>query len=335
MKKERKERIAFLEMFVLLLENGFSLQESLQVMERSRSFSERLLTVLTHSFTQGQSLGEGFCQMGFRPSEVLQVQLAETHGNVTETLSNLLQHLKLLDKQRTELQKIMTYPMILLLFSFSTLLSMRYLLLPQLLASQMVNPDHWGIWFMTYSPFLFGGSLLVFSLSGFCLRHLFRRKSPLEQAILLSRLPVVGSFYRLYQTSYFSLEWGKLFKEGLESKQVIQTLIALPENSLMITVSKKLNQGLAEGLSLTNQLADYPFLLPEFSLIVFQGELKGKLGEELLIYSQLVLKQFVTKVEQGIKWIQPLVFIGIALAIIAIYVAMFIPLYGNLGGDFV
>lgn len=332
MNKDRKARVAFLEMFVLLLENGFSIQEGLQIMERSHAFSEKLLVILTEALAQGQSLGEGFQQMGFYPQEVLQIQLAETHGNLVETLSNLLQNLKMMEKQRMELRKIMTYPMILLIFSFGMLLSMRYLLLPQLLASQMVNQDHWGILFMTYSPFIFGVLLLLLGISSFVIYQGLKQKSVLEKACLFSRFPLIGPLYTMYQTSYFSLEWGKLFMEGLESKQIIQTLVSLPESSLMVALSKELHQGLEEGVSLTNQIPRYPFLLPEFSLIVFQGELKGKLGAELLIYSELVMQRFVTKIEERIKWIQPIVFMGIALVILIIYIAMFLPLYGNIGG---
>lgn len=332
MKRGRKVRIAFLEMFVLLLENGFSIQESLQVMSRSQSFSERLLVDLTASLLKGQSLGEGFQLIGFLPQEVIQIQLAETHGNLVETLGNLVRNLKLIEKQRTEFQKVMTYPAILLIFSFGMLLSMRYILLPQLLTSQMVDENHWGIWFMTYSPLILGGGMLFLGLGSLVLQQLFKQKTVLEKACFLSRLPFFGRFYSMYQTSYFSLEWGKLFKEGLEMKQILQTLVTLPEASLMVALANQLHQGLEEGILLTNQLSTYPFLLPEFSLIVFQGEIKGKLGDELLIYSQLVMGKLVEKMEQGIKLIQPFVFIIIAFVIIVIYVAMFLPIYGNVGG---
>ena len=44
------------------------------------------------------------------------------------------------------------------------------------------------------------------------------------------------------------------------------------------------------------------------------------------------MKKIVTKMEQTIRLIQPIVFVLIAVVIVAIYVAMFLPIYGNIGG---
>ena len=56
MKKGLKARYQLLEMFVLLLENGFSIQESLHVMIRSQSFSQELLMIITEALSTGKSL---------------------------------------------------------------------------------------------------------------------------------------------------------------------------------------------------------------------------------------------------------------------------------------
>ncbi|MEG0572215.1 MAG: competence type IV pilus assembly protein ComGB [Enterococcus sp.] len=331
-RRKSKARLAILEMFVLLLGNGFRLQESLQVMLRSRQFSDELLASIQQELAVGKSLSECFHVIGFSEQEVLQIQLAEVHGDLVETLQNLLNNNQLVAHQRTELQKVMTYPFVLLLFSMGMLLSMRWILLPQLLASNMVQTDHWGILFLTHSPMIF----LLILLFGFVLvlvhHQWLKRKSFLQRAHYWSTFPLVGSWYCLYQTSYFALEWGKLFREGLEMKQILETLIQLPQQSLMVALANELNSGLRSGVILTEQLPQYSFLTPEFSFIVFQGELKGKLGEELLIYHQLLLNKLIQKVEKTLKWVQPIVFLLIAVVIVMIYVAMFLPIYGNIGG---
>lgn len=332
MKKGLRARYQFLEMFVLLLENGFSIQESLHVMIRSQSFSQELLTIMTEALSTGKSLAECFDLMGFTTQEVMQIQLAEVHGNLVEALQNISQQLTIMNQQTAELKKIISYPIVLLVFSSGMLLSMRYILLPQLLASDMVQADHWGIWVMRYSPIILGIGLLGMILVALIIQWYFKRKSILAKARFISRLPFVGSFYTLYQTSYFSLEWGKLFKEGFEMKQILSILVLLPNQTLMVALAQEINQGLQEGILLTDQLSHYSFLTPEFSLIVFQGEIKGRLGDELLIYQQLLMKKIVAKMEQTIRLIQPIVFVLIAVVIVAIYVAMFLPIYGNIGG---
>ena len=102
MKKGLKARYQLLEMFVLLLENGFSIQESLHVMIRSQSFSQELLTIMTEALSSGKSLAECFDLMGFTTQEVMQIQLAEVHGNLIEALQNISQQLTIMNQQTAE-----------------------------------------------------------------------------------------------------------------------------------------------------------------------------------------------------------------------------------------
>lgn len=329
-----KERVAFLEMLVLLLENGFSIQEGLEVMTRSQQFPAELLQQFRTNLTTGQSLGTCFADIGLNPQEVTQIQLAEFHGNVPDTLNNLLNHRKLVQKQTKELKKIATYPIVLMIFSFGLLLSMRYILLPQLLASNMVAPDHWGILLLEWAPIGMGAMVGLGLVAIVGIRLYFQSKSLLAKADYLRQLPFFGPLYCFYQTSYFSLEWGKLFKEGLEVKQILHELSHLPNQSLMVALAKELDAGLSEGVLLTEQLKKYAFLTPEFSFIIFQGEIKGKLGEELVLYSQILTKKLVEKLESAFRLLQPAIFLLLAIMIVTIYVAMFLPIYGNMGGMF-
>ena len=45
-------------------------------------------------------------------------------------------------------------------------------------------------------------------------------------------------------------------------------------------------------------------------MIVFQGEMRGKLGEELFVYSQLLTDRLFQQIEKKIQWIQPVIFIS-------------------------
>lgn len=198
----------------------------------------------------------------------------------------------------------------------------------------MVDPDHWGILLLEWAPMILGFMLGFGMVAVLGLRLYFQSKSLLAKANYLRQLPFLGSLYCFYQTSYFSLEWGKLFKEGLEVKQILYELSHLPNQSLMVALAKELHAGLSEGVLLTEQLKNYAFLTPEFSFIIFQGEIKGKLGEELILYSQILTKKLVEKLEIAFRLLQPAIFLLLAIMIVTIYVAMFLPIYGNMGGMF-
>lgn len=64
------------------------------------------------------------------------------------------------------------------------------------------------------------------------------------------------------------------------------------------------------------------------------GEVKSKLGRELDIYAEETWQRFFGKLTQATQLIQPLVFVFVALIIVLIYVAMLLPMYQNMGGNF-
>ncbi|MCF1618041.1 competence type IV pilus assembly protein ComGB [Tetragenococcus koreensis] len=325
-------REQFLEMMISLLENGFSLQESLAVMQRNRQFSPEILQCFTSGLAKGGTFAECFYQAGFTLQEMTQVQLADVHGNVVTTLKNILNTMQILRKQKKELSKIATYPALLFIFVITLLFAMRFFLLPSLLQSGMIDTSHWSILLITYGPFIMVGMIVVIG----CLfggGWWYSRQQPvIWRAVFFANLPLVGFLYKMFQTSYFALEWGKMFKQGLEARQILAFMATVNPHSLVASLAKELNNALSQGKSLAEELEHYTFLLPEFSLIILQGEVKGKLGEELLLYSQLLTKRIVEKVEGWIQWVQPVVFLVVAVLIMAIYIAMFLPMYENIGG---
>lgn len=61
------------------------------------------------------------------------------------------------------------------------------------------------------------------------------------------------------------------------------------------------------------------------------GELKSKLGKELMIFSEENWSLFFERMERAMQLIQPIVFLLVALLIILIYGAMLLPIYSNMG----
>lgn len=313
-----------------LLKNGFSLGEALAVMARSRRFRLEMVTRFQAELLEGKTLAECFVCVGMGPQEIAQIQLAERRGNLVGTLRNIEKQIGRLQKQKNELRKLLAYPVLLVVFVTIVLLGMRQFLLPQLLAGGLVTKEHWGIRFLYWAPYLIVGLLLIGSVCLVLFRTKIKKLTALETSDLIVRLPILRQFYPLYLSDYFALEWGKLFDEGVELKQIIGFMQATDQKSLMYQLAEELDEVLNSGGSLVEKLADYRFLTDEFSLIVFQGETKGKLGEELLLYSDLTYQLLFRKIEAALRWLQPVIFLVIALLIISVYAAMFLPIYGNL-----
>lgn len=328
--KKLKEKQLFVRTLADLLQNGFTFTAAIGVMQRSRRFDEKQLAAFAQGLAQGKSIGTCFAQVGFLPQELAQIQLAEAHGNLVGTLKGIEKQLLLTIKQRQELRKVLSYPAILLLFLAVMLTAMRQVLLPQLLSTGMLQEDHLGIRIIQAGPFYLLAWIGVCLILSVALSQYYRQKGALSQAELLRRVPVTGRFYQLYITTYFSLEWGKLFQEGLEMREIVAVMQVTERRSLMGELADQLSQALSQGRDLSEEISKYRFFTPEFASIVFQGSAKGQLGEELLIYSQLTREELQRKIEGMMQWIQPLVFLVIGLLVVSVYGALFLPLYSNL-----
>ena len=163
----RKQTHALLATFTVLLESGFSLQESLLVLLRSGQFDPNTVKDIDQRLKQGQRLRQAFSLLHLSEAEQNQLDLAETHGNLVDTLQRMVAYQILLEKQNQTLQKVLAYPLLLLVFVFTALFAMRRFLLPQLLASGMIDANHWGILFITAAPWI--GAVIVGGLGGFVL----------------------------------------------------------------------------------------------------------------------------------------------------------------------
>lgn len=311
-----------------MLQNGFSLQEALQFMAKLPKEEGYLGQTVLAELAGGKNVAEAFEAVCFSKNLLLQLSLAQIHGDLAETLEVMADTLTLQEKQQQALKKVMIYPALLLSFVFGILLVLKFFLLPQLKATSDFS-EHSGLQSLEQLPDIVAGVLLgIFLISSLVMLWL-KRQTPFFQGKFLSRFPFLGSFYRLYITAIFSREFGKLFKLGLDLRKVYEVLAQQKLHPLMQEMAKKGEVLAAEGQELTTTLASEKFFQKELVYMIQTGEMKGKLGDELLYFSQYLWQKLMEKIESALKWIQPLIFLFVAVLIVFLYAALLLPMYGN------
>lgn len=325
-KMTRKQRIDFVHLLGDLLENGFSLQQAFDFFINANLFDSSILDTVQQDLHEGKSLAASFSQMNYSNDQVLQIELAESHGNLSQTLLGIAEQMRLVQRQRENFLKAVSYPLLLLVFLIVILLGMRFFLLPQLLDSGMIRAEDFSVQLIESVPLIGLGMiiLLLFLVLGW--QNWGKRQDYLVRFRFLAKIPLIGSLFSNYYSAYFALEWGKLFQQGLELQQIIECLLVIDGKSLMQELAADLKLRLGQGNTLAEELKRYPFLTKEFSRIVFQGEARGNLAKELLTYSQLVWRRFFNQLEFLCSWLQPLVFLIVALLIVSLYLTMLLPL---------
>ncbi|MGO3604479.1 MAG: competence type IV pilus assembly protein ComGB [Enterococcus malodoratus] len=325
-KLTRKQRIDFVQLLGDLLENGFSLQQAFAFFFNANLFVPSILASVQQDLNQGKSLAASFAQLNYSNDQILQIELAESHGDLAQTLSGIAEQMRLVQRQRENFLKAVSYPLLLLIFLIVILLGMRFFLLPQLLASGMIRAEDFSVQLIKMVPVIGLGMIIFLLVLLLCWQSWGKKHNYLVRFRVLAKIPLLGTLFSNYYSAYFALEWGKLFQQGLELNQIIECLLVVNGRSLMQEMAGDLKVRLAQGNTLAEELGRYPFLTREFSRIVFQGEARGNLAKELLTYSQLVWRRFFNQLEFLCSWLQPLVFLIVAILIVSLYLTMLLPL---------
>lgn len=323
-----EQRKDFLILLADLLQNGFTLQESLTFIGKVLGIQKQAVAVLKRELKHGRPFYEGFKQLGFTDEQTAQIYFADIHGNLVDTLSTMGKQMTAMKKKKEDLIKVMIYPCILFSFLLLMLMLIKYLLLPQLEGVyQSEQQVHWSLIFIQQLPLILGIVALFIILIITLFRLFLKKCSAIQRATLKSKIPIYGFIYSHYITAFFATEWSKLLNQGLELKQIFTIMQHDGNTALMQEMAKVLQEGTRQGKPIYQQLKKWGFLAEGIPIILKQGEKKGKLGEELKVYGNKVWEQLMKKIENWLQWLQPMIFLFVALLIVSVYGALLLPLY--------
>lgn len=328
-KLTRTKQIQILRLLADLMASGFSLQESLRFIQKlfyQDDFLREEIGQMLSSLAQGRTIDEAFNH--FMPLVSSEIRLSEIHGRLIVTLQELSQRLNEEQDKWNQLQRLLSYPILLILFLLGLMIAMKWILFPKM-ASLVAGKQNVG--FQIVNGFFVGlaviGMVLVLLFWNFYYQN--RHKTGLEKQEWLMKLPFVRTWCRYCATCYFCDSWGQLLRTGVETKQIL-SLLQSQQVVWMSELSCRLEQGMEEGLPMTTILEQYSFLHPGLIYLIKAGEAKGKLGDELLMYGKELWKQWINQIEVWLEWIQPLIFIIIGLLIICMYASVLLPMYTGL-----
>ncbi|MDG3132600.1 type II secretion system F family protein [Streptococcus suis] len=312
-----------IELFNNLFASGFHLAEIVDFLRRSQLLEDAYTKMLSDGLLVGKSFSSLLADLAFSDNVVTQVSLAEFHGNTSLSLQQIQSYLENLSKVRKKLIEVLTYPMILLMFLALMMLGLKQYLLPQ------IEEGNSATVFINNLPSIFLGGSFV-SILGIVVGVIwYRRVNSIRVFTTLSAFPFFGKIVQTYLTAYYAREWGSLIGQGLELSQIV-ALMQQQQSQLFREIGQDLELALANGRSFHEHIQTYAFFKRELSLIVEYGQFKSKLGSELAIYANECWEDFFFRINRSMQFIQPMVFLFVALMVIVIYAAMLLPIYQNM-----
>lgn len=204
-KMSREHQAKYIQLMGELLIHGFSIQEAMAILLKMTPIPKSYLQYGQSLLQEGHPFYDVLQGMGFAQEKLVQIELAETHGNLIKTLKGMAEQFRLVDNFQKELKKMISYPSLLLLFLLGILVALRQFILPQLLHTEMVMSSHWGIRFLqTFHWYGLIGLLIIMFLFLF-IKIRLRKMDKIQKNDWLSKKIGIGTFISLYQSSYYCL----------------------------------------------------------------------------------------------------------------------------------
>ncbi|WP_455662372.1 competence type IV pilus assembly protein ComGB [Pradoshia sp.] len=327
------EQARFLTELGDLLENGFSLYEGIEfsMLHGRKNYQEDIKDSMV-LLKEGHSFRDFLEWLSFEQELVGLVSYGEQNGQLPATLKEAGRIWQKKCEDRAKLRNLLVYPAFLFLFTFGLLQLFTTYLFPRF--SQMYedyglgsNPFMETAGFISnlvrFSPVLIALACILLSF----LHHYYLKKLPqLKREYLFMKIPYIRRYRQLSITYYFSIQLGSLLQGGLSVLDALEFMKKQDPKLLVREIAEQMMERLKAGDELEDIFRKTRVFKDDFNRIISHGQKNGLLGEELLYYSRLVLKEMEGMTEKTLKTIQPLMFGLVALLVILLYLAILMPM---------
>ncbi|WP_203649164.1 type II secretion system F family protein [Secundilactobacillus yichangensis] len=255
----------------------------------------------------------------------LQLQLAEEHGQLTQSLGQVSRLLQTAHQRHQKIKRLLQYPLILVVILAVIITGMKLVILPQieLLADTgRAHSTNWW-WSIVIVP------LILLSI---CAYQAIKQQPILKRVEQTARIPIIGPIVQAYYGYYFLATLTIMFEGGLGFQEILLTLRKAKTTTLLYQLGGKLETALAAGQPLPEVLAQFYFLPNELQMLFQSGKSQSNLVKELTALTELYYQRLTNRLETMMTWIQPLSFVLIGGVIIGAYASLFLPMYHTIGG---
>ncbi|PKU26517.1 type II secretion system F family protein [Telmatospirillum siberiense] len=321
---------------------GVSLMEALADV-RDATDHRRLRDLLAEVFedvSSGQSLSEAFGRHPRVFSTVFQslVAAGEESGNLTESFTQLIAHLKWSENLNAKIGRATRYPMIMLAVMAALFMFMMLFVVPQVVSFLMANGQELPIITMALiatSDFVQGywWAITGLPVGGYFLFKLWARLSEsfaYKIDFYILRVPLLGELRRKLSLSRFAHFFATMFQSGVPILTCLDTAGRVTGNRCLARSLALVRVGVEDGNPLSVGLrntGEFPSLVIRLVKI---GEDSGNLGETLNNVTDFYDRDVERSVDALVSMIEPALTLFAGAMMAWIVLAVLGPIYDSL-----
>lgn len=333
-----RDIVLFNQEFVALIKAGYPILKSLEnLTARVKNVHLReILIKVSGEVKKGKALSEAFLpyENVFSPVYTASLMAGEKGGNLAGSIGRYIQYIKVIDQTRSRIKSAMTYPTVLIVFSFVLMGILINFVLPRFAEfyksfeaelpriTKIVMSLALALSRFWYIPLaLFAGLAVLFV-------RLRRRPDfgyRLDRAKL--RLPIGRAIWLESGLSLFSRTLGLLLEAGISLLGSIEIAIQAVPNIWIVRHMKEVPDHIRNGESLSDSVAQAGMFPPLALDMIRIGEnsanLQGMLADMADFYDERVRG----RIETLVTLVEPVVIIFMGLVVAAMLLSVYIPIF--------
>ena len=335
----RRDLTFILSNLATLVHNGVSLRKAVYTLAQEKAlfkYHDMLETIL-HKLEAGESFSSTLAcyPSTFNELIVHQIRVGERSGTVAETLRRIVEQVEKGNKLRTMIVKRLSYPAIVTCAGGGVIIFMMLFIVPvfqKTYADAKVPLPFITQSLINVSEFLFsyGWIIPVVLVGGFFgIKKLRERESfALRMDTALLQTPLLGNWLRDIAVLQFMDVMCTMMESGF---RVVEALAASQKsigNRAVRSAVGDLRDAVLRGEKFSREIDRHDELFPPVvSQLVIVGEQTGRLGATTGHIRSFLEEQIERKTEIAVGTIEPVMTIGMAVAIGAILLAVYLPMF--------
>ena len=327
-----KLRPYLLESLARLMNQGFSLNQSLSFMKVLLPNQQSAIEHINQQLSKGETFERSLQALGYSLITVAQLFYSQRQGRFISGMKEVAQDLTQMRDYQQKVVKQITYPLLMSVFLVVMLFAMRQFMLPQITSfiSKEAYDESFSIrllvGFFTYLPQIFLSFIACVLIGYLMFDFYFLKQTYVKRYQLLNRLPYFHRWVKSMTSYKISHELGYFFSSGFSIQQFVQLLVDYPIDPFLTEIGEHLQKSLLQGIPLPEILNDLEIFTQELPLVIYQGELTSQLGEQSSLYAEKILNDLLEDVSRKLNYLQPILLLVIATLVMVMYLLMMLPM---------
>ena len=329
----------FLTQLSTFLKSGITLVESIKILSKQckKKGQQNVYKSLIYELTMGENFSEALQKQGnlFPRLLINMIKTSELTGDLPETLDDMADYYREIEKTRKQMMSALTYPLVVLVFAIAVLVYIMVLVVPQFvdiygslgttlppITIAILNVSN----FLKKNLLMLGIGLLVFIIIFIILFKTIKVFKTVVQTILMN-IPIIGKIIIYNEITMFTKTFASLLNHNVYITDCMEVLSKITNNEVYKMLIFDTITNLARGEAISNSFKNhwaFPVIAYE---MILTGEKTGQLGPMMDKVADYYQEQHKNAVNQIKAFIEPVMIIILAVIVGVVLLSVVLPMF--------